>query len=200
MPSRSLCGVVAAHRNKPPAYASYGETGDYRFPEDAWPRRAGRTSCSPGAEAHARGHTMRPASLALRLLPPLVGWCAVAATALPAASPLRTLPVVAFLLAGPGAAVVRVCAPALRRYGAGSREDGFTRDSDRLEQLVLALFLSVSAAVLCATALLAAGSFSGLRLLVLLAAATTVAACCPRLIGRAPATRSVSPPRKGPVA
>jgi hypothetical protein len=142
---------------------------------------------------------MRPGSLTFRLLPPLVGWCAVAATALPAASPLRTLPVVAFLLAGPGAAVVRVCAPALRRYGAAAQDDGFTRDSDRLEQLVLALFLSVSAAVLCATALLAAGAFSGLRLLVLLAAATTLAACCPQVIGRTPAARSASPPRKGSV-
>lgn len=160
---------------------------------------------------------MRPsAPLALRLLPPLVGWCAVAATALPAASPLRTLLVVAFLLAGPGTAVVRVCAPALRRYRAaahedghgdnagdgdrreGSHDDGFARDSDRLEQLVLALFLSVSAAAVCATALLAAGAFSGLRVLVLLAAVTTLAACCPRLTGRAPAARASSPPHDGP--
>ncbi|UYQ62495.1 hypothetical protein [Streptomyces peucetius] len=149
---------------------------------------------------------MRPsAPLALRLLPPLVGWCAVAATALPAASPLRTLLVVAFLLAGPGTAVVRVCAPALRRYraaahedGNGDDDDGFARDSDRLEQLVLTLFLSVSAAAVCATALLAAGAFSGLRVLVLLAAVTTLAACCPRLTGRAPAARASSPPHSGP--
>ncbi|MEU0372653.1 hypothetical protein ABZ070_20760 [Streptomyces sp. NPDC006283] len=138
---------------------------------------------------------MRPRSLALRLLPPLVGWCAVAATALPAASPLRTLPVVAFLLAGPGAAVVRVCAPALHRFGAPAHDD-FGRDSDRLEQLVLTLFLSVSAAIVGAAALLAAGAFSGLRLLVLLAAATTLAACCPQLTGRAPAARASSPPAK----
>lgn len=39
MPSRPLCGVVAAHRNHPPAYASYGGTGHYWFPEDAWLRR-----------------------------------------------------------------------------------------------------------------------------------------------------------------
>lgn len=142
---------------------------------------------------------MRPAPLVLRLLPPLLGWCAVAATTLPTASPLRTLPVVAFLLAGPGAAVVRVCAPALRRYGAAAREDGFTRDSDRLEQLVLALCLSVGAAVFCATALLAAGSFSGLRLLVLLATATTLAACCPRLADRAPGAGSASEPDRGSV-
>ncbi|MEU0084980.1 hypothetical protein [Streptomyces sp. NPDC006274] len=156
---------------------------------------------------------MRPSGpTALRLLPPLVGWCAVAATALPAASPLRTLLVVAFVLAGPGAAVVRVCAPALRRFGAAGhedgrgigrddgREEGFARDSDRLEQLVLALFLSVSATVICATALLAAGAFSGLRVLVLLAAVTTLAACCPRLTGRAPDARASSPPRNGPAA
>jgi hypothetical protein len=160
---------------------------------------------------------MRPSGpTALRLLPPLVGWCAVAATALPAASPLRTLLVVAFVLAGPGAAVVRVCAPALRRFGAAGHEDehgkgrdgglagrpeeGFARDSDRLEQLVLTLFLSVSATMICATALLAAGAFSGLRVLVLLAAVTTLAACCPRLAGRAPDARASSPPRNGPAA
>ncbi|ATW48832.1 hypothetical protein [Streptomyces peucetius] len=141
---------------------------------------------------------MRPRSLAFRLLPPLVGWCAVVAAELQAASPLRTLLVVAFLLAGPGAAVVRVCAPALRRYRA-SEHDGFARDSDLLEQLVLTLFLSVSAAVVCATALLATGAFSGLRVLMLLAAATTLAACCPRLTGRAPAARASSPPEKGTV-
>ncbi|MER6615291.1 hypothetical protein [Streptomyces xantholiticus] len=141
---------------------------------------------------------MRPRSLAFRLLPPLVGWCAVVAAALQAASPLRTLLVVAFLLAGPGAAVVRVCAPALHRYRA-SEHDGFARDSDLLEQLVLTLFLSVSAAVVCATALLATGAFSGLRVLMLLAAATTLAACCPGLTGRAPAARASSPPEKGTV-
>ncbi|GGW67040.1 hypothetical protein [Streptomyces xantholiticus] len=146
---------------------------------------------------------MRPRSLAFRLLPPLVGWCAVAAAALQAASPLRALLVVAFLLAGPGAAVVRVCAPALRRYRASEHDDGFARDSDLLEQLVLTLFLSLSAAVVCATALLATGAFSGLRVLMLLAAATTLAACCPRLTGRAAAARAEaepsSPPEKGTV-
>ncbi|WP_328399855.1 hypothetical protein OHS70_22625 [Streptomyces sp. NBC_00390] len=143
-------------------------------------------------------------SLAARLLPPFAGCCAIAATLLlPDGSPLRAL-VAVFLLAGPGAAVVHVCAPALRRQRpaapAESWDTGFERDSGRLELLVLAVFLSVSAAVICATALLAADVFSGLRVLVVLTALSAVAACVPRPAaggGRAPAARASSPPQKG---
>ncbi|MFD4139025.1 hypothetical protein [Streptomyces sp. NPDC058572] len=144
-------------------------------------------------------------SLAARLLPPFAGCCAIAATVLlPDGSPLRALPVAVFLLAGPGAAVVHVCAPALRRQRpaapAESWDTGFERGSGRLELLVLAVFLSVSAAVICATALLAADAFSGLRVLVVLTALSAVAACVPGPAaagGRAPAARASSPPQKG---
>lgn len=144
---------------------------------------------------------MRPQSLALRLLPPFAGWCAIGATALAAGSPLRAAPVAVFLLAGPGAAVLRVCGPALgRRRAVGpveSWDPDFARDSDRLEQLVLTGLLSVSATIICATALMAAHVFSGLRVLVLLTLVTMLAACCPQLPGRTPTARASSPPQKG---
>lgn len=144
---------------------------------------------------------MRPQSLAIRLLPPFAGWCAVAATTLSAGSPLRVVPVVVFLLAGPGAAVLRICGPALRRHQAvgpvESWDRGFERDSDHLEQLVLVAFLSVSATLVCATALMAAHAFSGLRVLVLLTVLTMLAACCPQLPGRTRTARASSPPQKG---
>jgi hypothetical protein len=146
---------------------------------------------------------MNSRSLAARLLPPLAGCCALAATLLPNGSPLRAAPIAGFLLAGPGAAVVRVCAPALRRQRpagpAESWDPGFERDSARLELLVLALFLSVSISVICATALLAAGVFSGQRVLAVLTALCALAACSPRPAGdgRAPAARASSPPQKG---
>jgi hypothetical protein len=78
-----------------------------------------------------------------------------------------------------------------------SWDRGFERDSDRLEQLVLAAFLSVSATLICATALMAAHAFSGLRVLVLLTVLTMLAACCPQLPGRTRTARASSPPQKG---
>ncbi|WP_267246370.1 hypothetical protein [Streptomyces sp. PR69] len=124
--------------------------------------------------------------LSLRLLPPAAGCCALAAaTLLPAAAPLRIAPVAVFLLAGPGAALVRLIRPALARCQAvrpaESWDRGFERDSRRLEQLALTISLSVSASVLCATALLAVEAFSGLRVLLLLTALTAAAACSPEL-------------------
>ncbi|MGC5343816.1 hypothetical protein ACPXCE_23530 [Streptomyces sp. DT24] len=133
-------------------------------------------------------------SLALRLLPPLTGWLAVAATALPGGSPLRVAPVAVFLLTGPGAAVLRVLRPALhRRRAVGPVEEWDThheRDSDRLELLVLAVLLSVGALVVLATVLMATHTFSGPRVLLPLTALATLAACCPRWGG--------SPARRGP--
>ncbi|NUL03451.1 hypothetical protein HRW07_09435 [Streptomyces lunaelactis] len=144
---------------------------------------------------------MRPQSLAIRLLPPFAGWFAIGATLLPAASPLRAAPVAVFLLAGPGAAVLRICAPAIRRHQAvgpaESWDSGFARDSDRLEQLVLMVFLSVSATLIGATVLMAAHAFSGQRVLVLLTLLTMLAACCPRLRSRTRTARASSPPQKG---
>lgn len=144
---------------------------------------------------------MRPQSLAIRLLPPFAGWVAIGATLLPAGSPLRAAPVAVFLLAGPGAAALRICAPALRRHRAvgpaESWDPGFAQDSDRLEQLLLAAFLSVSATLIVATALMAAHAFSGQRVLVLLTLLTMLAACCPQLRSRTRTARATSPPQKG---
>ncbi|GAA2220617.1 hypothetical protein GCM10010232_00440 [Streptomyces amakusaensis] len=124
-------------------------------------------------------------TLALRALPPLAGWLALAATALPAGSPIRVAPVALFLLLGPGAALLAFCGPALgghRALGpAESWDEGFERDSDRIERLVLAVGLSLSAAVVCATALIAAQAFSGPRVLLALTLLATAAACAPRL-------------------
>ncbi|GAA2947282.1 hypothetical protein GCM10011428_78130 [Streptomyces violaceus] len=58
---------------------------------------------------------MTPQELVVRMLPPFGGWLALAALTLPGGSPLRGAAVVLFLAAGPGAAMVRVCAPALGR-------------------------------------------------------------------------------------
>jgi hypothetical protein len=149
---------------------------------------------------------MRPQTLAIRLLPPFAGWVAIGATVLPAGSPLRAAPVAAFLLAGPGAAVLRVCAPALARHRAvgpaESFDRGFARESDRVEQLVLTTFLSMSATIICATALMAAHAFSGQRVLVLLTLLTMLGACAPALpcsrSGRTRTARASSPPQPYP--
>ncbi|MEO3976391.1 hypothetical protein [Streptomyces sp. CAU 1734] len=138
----------------------------------------------------------------IRTLPPVAGLIAMAATALPAASVFRFVPVALFLLAGPGAAILRVCTPALnRRRAVGPAESwdsGFERDSDRIEQVVIVVLLSMSSAVICATGLIAAEQFSGLRVLALLTVLTMLAACCPQLPAgkhRLPAT--TAPSRKG---
>ncbi|MGW6455895.1 hypothetical protein ACWF94_08185 [Streptomyces sp. NPDC055078] len=140
-------------------------------------------------------------TMVLRVLPSFVGWCAIGATALPAASVLRFTPVALFLLAGPGVAVLRVCGPALTRHRAvkpvESWDGGFERDSDRLEQLILVITLSLSAAVICSTALIAAEQFSGLRVLALLTLLTMLAACCPQLPGGKHRGHTASPPQKG---
>ncbi|MEU9608526.1 hypothetical protein [Streptomyces sp. NPDC048057] len=149
------------------------------------------------------GQSRSRRALVLRWAPPAAGAVALLATLLPDGNPLRWLPVVLFLLVGPGAALLRVCAPRLGRHPAvGPVEDWdphFGRDSDRLEAALLAVFLSVSLAVLGATGLIAVKSLSGTGLLVLLLGVTVAAACCPQL----PAGKhryenpTAPPPRKG---
>ncbi|MFE2355968.1 hypothetical protein [Streptomyces parvulus] len=138
---------------------------------------------------------MTPQDLVIRMLPPFSGWLALAALALPGGSPLRGAAVALFLAVGPGAALVRICGPALRARGAESpreREDtAFERHSDLLEQLVLAVLLSVSAAILVATVLIATHALSGDRVLLTLTLLTTLAAFCPSL-------RALPAPRTAP--
>ncbi|MFF8034974.1 MULTISPECIES: hypothetical protein [unclassified Streptomyces] len=141
---------------------------------------------------------MTPQDLVVRMLPPFGGWLALAALALPGGSPLRGAAVAVFLAAGPGAALVGVCGPALRaRAGRGpveSRHPGFARRSDQLERLMLSVLLSVSAVMVVATVLIATHTFSARRVLLTLTLLTTLAAFCPRLRAspRAPATRKGS--------
>ncbi|RSN42469.1 hypothetical protein DMH12_33690 [Streptomyces sp. WAC 04229] len=140
---------------------------------------------------------MTPQDLVIRMLPPFAGWLALAALALPGGSPLRGAAVAAFLAVGPGAALVRICGPALRARRAEApaedRDDAFERHSDLLEQLVLAVLLSVSAAILVATALIATHTLSGDRVLLALTLLTTLAAFCPSL-------RALPAPRTAPGA
>ncbi|MFI2211742.1 DUF1616 domain-containing protein [Streptomyces sp. NPDC020141] len=147
--------------------------------------------------------TPRHRALALRALPAAGGWLAMAATALPDASAIRVAPVALFLLLGPGAALLRLCGPALSRHRAigpaESWDEGFERDSDRIERLVLAVGLSLSAAVVCSTALIAAEAFSGLRVLAVLAVLTTAAVCAPRPApgGKRRSSPAAPPPLEG---
>ncbi|MBU6536129.1 hypothetical protein [Streptomyces mayonensis] len=148
---------------------------------------------------------MTPQDLMIRMLPPFGGWLALASLALPGGSPLRGAAVAAFLAVGPGAALVRICGPALgARSAEGPVEDtsedtsegtdeagdaAFAHHSDLLERLMLAVLLSVSVAILLATVLIAAHALSGDRVLLTLTLLTTLAAFCPALRARpAPGT------------
>ncbi|MFI2629741.1 hypothetical protein ACH5A2_05015 [Streptomyces collinus] len=128
---------------------------------------------------------MTPQELVVRMLPPFGGWLALAALALPGGSPLRGAAVVLFLAAGPGAAAVRVCAPALGARPAEGpverRDPDFARHSDLLERLMLTLFLSIGAVMVVATVLIATHTFSAQRVLLTLTLLTTLAAFCPPL-------------------
>ncbi|MFE9772318.1 hypothetical protein ACFYOV_11700 [Streptomyces sp. NPDC005931] len=136
---------------------------------------------------------MAPQELVVRMLPPFGGWLALAALTLPGGSPLRGAAVALFLAAGPGAAVVGLCGPALRVRPAHTpverRDPGFARRSDLLERLMLTLFVSVAAVMIVATVLIATHAFSAQRVLLTLTLLTTLAAFSPRL--------RASPPRTG---
>ncbi|WP_326754208.1 hypothetical protein OHB56_24800 [Streptomyces sp. NBC_01635] len=128
---------------------------------------------------------MTPQDLVIRMLPPFAGWLALAALALPGGSPLRGAAVVVFLTAGPGAALVGLCGPALRARSARGpverRDPGFVRHSDLLERMMLAVFVSIAAVMIVATVLIATHTFSAQRVLLALTLLTTLAAFCPRL-------------------
>ncbi|MFJ6519474.1 hypothetical protein ACIQJ4_14670 [Streptomyces filamentosus] len=94
------------------------------------------------------------------------GWIALAATALPGGSPLRWIPVLAFVGLAPGLALL-LPRPAGRQPGA------------RLETLAFAAPLSLSLATLLATGLFLADAFSAAVFLGVLAGFVTVAALLP---------------------
>ncbi|WP_282697685.1 hypothetical protein [Streptomyces sp. CC208A] len=94
------------------------------------------------------------------------GWVALAATALPGGSPLRWIPVLAFVGLAPGLALLT------------PRPTG-PRPGTRLEVLALAAPLSLSLATLTATGLFLADAFSTGVFLGILAAFVTVVALLP---------------------
>jgi hypothetical protein len=98
----------------------------------------------------------------------LTGWVALAATALPAGSPLRWAPVLLFVCFGPGLALLY---PRTGPPGPGGR----------LEAAALAAPLGLSVAVIAATSLFLVEDFSGTAFLVSLAAFTTLASALPGL-------------------
>lgn len=136
---------------------------------------------------------MTPQELVVRMLPPFGGWLALSALALPGGSPLRGAAMIVFLAAGPGAALLRICGPALATAPAAGpvelRDPAFEHHSDLLERLMLTVFVSVAAVLLAATVFIATHAFSAQRVLLTLTLLTTVAAFCPRL--------RASPPRTG---
>ncbi|MFC7819277.1 hypothetical protein ACFUTR_32170 [Streptomyces sp. NPDC057367] len=145
-------------------------------------------------------NAMTPQDLVIRMLPPFGGWLALAALALPGGSPLRGAAVALFLALGPGAALVGLCGPALWARRAETpverRDARFEHHSDLLERLMLAVLLSISAAMLVATVLMAAQAFSGDRVLLTLTLLATLAAFCPRLrASPTPRTAPEAPPR-----
>ncbi|MBL3665290.1 hypothetical protein JL475_04570 [Streptomyces sp. M2CJ-2] len=143
---------------------------------------------------------MTPQDFVIRMLPPFGGWLALAALALPGGSPLRGAAVVVFLAAGPGAALVGLCGPALRiRVARGPverRDPDFARHSDLLERLMLVVFVSIGAVMIVATVLIATHAFSAQRVLLALTLLTTLAAFFPRLRASPPRTPRT---RKGSV-
>ncbi|MER5884721.1 hypothetical protein ABT160_12900 [Streptomyces sp. NPDC001941] len=120
-----------------------------------------RSVRAPSAPAPAPPRPRPP--LPLRAAAGLSGWVALAATLLPAGWPVRWVPVLLFVCFGPGAALLR------------------PRPGARLEAFALAAPVSLSLAVLTATALFLAEGFSATAFLVALAAFTTVVAALPGL-------------------
>ncbi|MEV4972883.1 hypothetical protein [Streptomyces scopuliridis] len=112
--------------------------------------------------------TKAPARPWLRAALALSGWPALAATELPDGAPLRWMPVLLFVLLGPGCALL-LPLPRGLRPGA------------RLEALALAAPLSLSLAALTATALFLVRGFSATVFLASLAAFCTVVAPLPAL-------------------
>lgn len=99
------------------------------------------------------------------------GWLALAATALPAASPVRVLITFVFLLICPGAATVRLAQALLRRSG--------SRPMDRLETSVVTVAASLALGAVVSEAFFLAQGFTTTRALFTLAAFTSAAALCP---------------------
>ncbi|MEU3610835.1 hypothetical protein ABZ725_00760 [Streptomyces sp. NPDC006872] len=110
----------------------------------------------------------RVTSTHLRVLVAASGWLALAATAVPGPSPLRWIPVLLFVLFGPGCAALYP-------------QPGGLASGARLEAIALAAPVSLSLGVLTATSLFLVQGFSMTAFLVSLAGFTTVTAALPGL-------------------
>ncbi|MGW0945141.1 hypothetical protein ACWD4O_21670 [Streptomyces sp. NPDC002623] len=110
----------------------------------------------------------RGTSTHLRVLVAASGWLALAATAVPGPSPLRWIPVLLFVLFGPGCAALYP-------------QPGGLASGARLEAIALAAPVSLSLGVLTATSLFLVQGFSMTAFLVSLAGFTTVTAALPGL-------------------
>ncbi|SES38451.1 hypothetical protein SAMN04487983_104741 [Streptomyces sp. yr375] len=104
----------------------------------------------------------------LRVLVAASGWLALAATTVPGPTPLRWIPVLLFVLFGPGCAALY---PQPSALASGAR----------LEAIALTAPVSLSLGVLTATSLFLVKGFSMTVFLVSLAAFTTVTAALPGL-------------------
>ncbi|MEU9996036.1 hypothetical protein [Streptomyces sp. NPDC050848] len=125
---------------------------------------------------------MAPAHLRLRIGLAASGWVALGATALPGGSPLRWIPVLAFVALAPGLALLHP-QPSGLRPGA------------RLEALALAAPVSLSLATLAATSLFLVKGFSTTAFLVSLAVFVTVVAALPGVPLPAATRGAVESPR-----
>ncbi|MFE3183535.1 hypothetical protein ACFXKR_22140 [Streptomyces violascens] len=104
----------------------------------------------------------------VRVTVALSGWLALAATALPGASPARWIPVLLFVALGPGFALLYP-------------QPGTLRPGARLEALALVAPLSLSFGALVSTCLFLVHGFSATAFLISLAAFSTVACAFPGL-------------------
>ncbi|MFF3845354.1 hypothetical protein [Streptomyces sp. NPDC002328] len=130
---------------------------------------AGGTGGAGGASGTDGAGGLRVASTHLRLLVAASGWLALAAaTLVPGPAPLRWIPVLLFVLFGPGCAALY---PQPGRLALGAR----------LEAFALAAPVSLSLGVLTATSLFLVESFSMTAFLFWLAGFTTVVAALPGL-------------------
>ncbi|MFJ1811807.1 MULTISPECIES: hypothetical protein [unclassified Streptomyces] len=111
---------------------------------------------------------IRVSATHLRVLVAASGWLALAATAVPGPSPLRWIPVLLFVLFGPGCAALYP-------------QPGGLASGARLEAVALAAPVSLSLEVLTATSLFLVEAFSMTAFLVSLACFTTVTAALPGL-------------------
>ncbi|MDT0614179.1 hypothetical protein [Streptomyces lancefieldiae] len=132
-----------------------------------------------------RGARVTPTHL--RVLVAASGWLALAATALPGPSPLRWIPVLLFVLFGPGCAALY---PQPRGLAAGAR----------LEAAALVAPVSLSLGVLAATSLFLVEGFSTTAFLASLAVLTTVTAALPGLPLPAARRGAAERVKRGPAA